>query len=373
MMITMNTKVLWGLTLVQPLLKNRGKDATLADIRVAESDRDIAFQRYRKEMMAVVAEAAAAYWDLLGEQEKYNIRKDSVRIGARILADNKLRVSEGTMAETEVLEAEASLALRHSLVSAAQQDIASAVNKVRDFIFSTVTGKWVDIEAIESLEKDDETPDFDHSLRAALALRPEYLAGKIKLDREDIRVAYHQNQRWPQLDLKASYGLNGLDDNAGDSWDDAFDAAHESWSIGLELRVPLGGGQRSRSELQAAKLRKQQSILELKATEVVLTNNVDTQVKNVLGSMDQVIQYNRIVDKTQRLLAVELARLDEGQSTSRLVLDREEALIRAKEDALKRMVEKQKAVIALKKAEGSLLKHYGISETTEEAQNGQEQ
>ena len=354
-----------GLNVVQPLLKNLGKDATMADTRVAEAESKIAYQRYRKEMLAVVEEAVAAYWDLFGQQEKFKIREDSVRIGETILADNRIRVREGRMAETEILEAEASLALRKSLVSAARQDIASAVNQVRGFLFASATGRWEDIKVIEPLPITEEAPILAESLKRTFSLRPEYLAGKIKIALEDIRLAYHENQNWPQLDMKMSYGLNGLADQIDDSWDDAFSADHESWSVGLELRIPLGGGKRAASELTAANLRKQQSLLELKATEVALTNIVDTRIKNVFSSMDQLRQFQRIVDHNQRLLEVELERLAEGRSTSRQALEKEEALIRVKEDALNRSIALQKAIVALKKAEGSLLLHYGLTDEVE--------
>lgn len=354
-----------GFNVVQPLLKNRGEDATLADTRVAEAESKMAFQRYRKEMMAVVEEAAAAYWDLYGQQEKHKIRQDSVRIGETILAENRLRVREGRMAETEILEAEASLALRKSLVSAAQQDIASAVNQVRGFLFASATEKWNSIKVIDSLPALNQTPNLNESLKRTFASRPEYLAGKIRIGMEDIRVSYQENQGWPQLDMKMSYGLNGLADQVDSSWDDAFSGEHESWAVGLELRVPLGGGKKAASELTAANLKKQQALLELKATEVALTNIVDTRIKNVLSSSDQLRQFQRIVDHNQRLLEVEIARLDEGRSTSRQTLEREEALIRAKEDALNRAIALEKAILALKKAEGSLLQHFGLADLVE--------
>ena len=43
-----------------------------------------------------------------------------------------------------------------------------------------------------------------------------------KVRQEELRVAYAKNQRLPQLDLKASYGLNGLGSTPGESWDDVL-------------------------------------------------------------------------------------------------------------------------------------------------------
>jgi outer membrane protein len=53
-----------GLSMVQPLLKNFGVNATTARIRLAAAASDLAFQEYRRQLMLVVARAESAYWDL---------------------------------------------------------------------------------------------------------------------------------------------------------------------------------------------------------------------------------------------------------------------------------------------------------------------
>src|SRR5689334_22170588 len=62
-----------GATITQPLLKNFGKDATMARIRLAAVASDIAFQEYRKQLMIVLSQAESAYWDLYLMQEQEEI------------------------------------------------------------------------------------------------------------------------------------------------------------------------------------------------------------------------------------------------------------------------------------------------------------
>ncbi|MEA1900040.1 MAG: TolC family protein, partial [Thermodesulfobacteriota bacterium] len=112
-----------GASLTQPLLKNAGLKTTMANIHIAEADYDIALHTYRQQMMQVVSNAVAAYWNLYLAQEKYRMRQDSVKIAEQVLRDNRERVKTGKMAETEVMEAEAGLLLRKSLESEAKQDI----------------------------------------------------------------------------------------------------------------------------------------------------------------------------------------------------------------------------------------------------------
>ena len=366
-----------GGSITQPLLKSGGVTATMANIRLAEADLDIAFQAYRQEIMREVSNAASAYWDLYLAQEKYRVRRDSVRIAEQILKDNRERVKTGKMAETEVLEAEAGLALRNSLEIAAKQDLIFAINNVRTLFSSSAAESELRIRATDRIEIDEIktqaiAPYMGASLQKAFELRPEYISSRQKIEREGIRIAFAENQRWPQLDLNASYGLNGLDYSAGSSFSEAINQNYKAWSVGLELRIPLGGGKKSRSELEAARHRKRQALLEVKAVEVALANAVDTAIRNLRSTREQVMCYANVVDSNKRLLEVELARFEAGKSNSRLVLDREEDLNKAREFELESLVNYKKALLQLKIAEGSLLINYGIEvmEVKSDSQSG---
>ncbi len=350
-----------GASVVQPLLKNGGIEATMANIHVAEADADMSLQGYRREMLQVVAEAASAYWDLCLAQEKLRVRHESVRIAREILRDNKERVRTGKMAETEVLEAEAGLAARKSMESAARQEVVSAMNDVKTLLSSPAGEIKGAVIASERPALRDIEVDFQSSYRESLEMRPEYLSTKKKVEREGIRIAYAENQKWPQLDLKASYGINDLDvDKPRDAVHLAGNRDYESWSVGIELRIPIWGGRKTRSELAAAKKRKKQALLELKATETALANAVDTSIRSVRSALSQAESYAEAVRLNERLLAVELSRLDAGKSNSRTVLDREEELNKVREYYLESLINVQKASIALESVKGTLLRNHGI-------------
>ncbi len=351
----------FGGSLVQPLLKNAGIDVTRANIRVAEADAAMAFQGYRRELLQVVSEAASAYWNLCLAQEKVGVRAESVRIAQAILDDNRERVRTGKMAETEVVEAEAGLVLRKSLEVAARQELMMAVNAAKT-LFSMpameINGRVV---ATDKLALREVETDFTRAYEESRRARPEFLSVLHKIEREGIRLAYAENQRWPQLDLKASYGINGLDnDSPSGSWSMAKDNQYPSYTVGLEFRIPIMGGEKTKSEVAAAKRRKEQTLLELKATETALANAADTSIRNVRSAIDQAEKYAQVVRLNEQLLVVEMERMAAGRSNSRLVLDRDEELNRAREAYLESLVNFEKAVIALDAVKGSLLQKYGI-------------
>lgn len=347
-------------TLTQPLLKGGGIQPTMAGIRVAESDAEIEFQNYRELAMRVLSQAIAAYWDLYIAGEKYKVRTDSVLNAEQLLNDNIVRVQTGKMAETEVLEAKAGYALRRSLQSEARQQVIFSTNNVRNFFSNSVAEKGLSIEPVDRIEIENMALDFTDSVVKAFKMRAEYLSVHRKITREEIKVAFAENQRWPQLDMKASYGLNGLATDTAGSWDEVQKSDYDTWSVGLEFRIPLGGDRKSRGELEASKQRKKQALLELKAVEVAMINAVDTSIRSVLSSQDQLKHYADVVDFNKLLLEAEVARFQAGKSNSRLLLEKEEDLNQAKEAHLESLLKYAKAILGLKLSEGSLLVKYGI-------------
>lgn len=346
--------------LTQPLLKNGGIRTTMAGIKVAEADADIEFQTYRNQMMQVIADAISTYWDLYIAREKYEVIEDSVDIAAKLLSHNRVRVATGKMAETEVLEAEAGLAIRKSLQSEAEQQVILATNSVRSLFSLSVADNQLSIKPTDRIEIKPLETNFETSLAKAFKMRAEYISSRRKVEREDIRVVYAKNQRWPQLDLKGSYGLNGLARSSRDSVDETLSKKHPNWTLGVELRIPLGGDIKGRSELEASRQRKRQALLELKAVEISLANTTDTAIRGVQSALDQLRQYISVIDFNERLLEAEVARFRGGKSNSRLVLEKEGNLLQAKEARLDSLLKYKKALLGLEMAEGSLLLNHGI-------------
>ena len=358
--VDQESQTVFGASITQPLLKGGGVKATIAGIEVAQADAEIAFQNYKAQAMRVVSEAIASYWDLYLAREKYRIRKESAENASEILRENRVRVKTGKMAETEVLEAEAGLALRRSLVSDAQQNIVYAKNRIRSYFSSSAAVEKADIQPTDSPHPVEAKQDFADSLSRAFKHRADYLASRKKIEREDIRMVFAENQRWPQLDLKGSYNMNGLTETPRSSWNDAWERDYETWYLGIELRIPLGGDRKSRSELEATRQRKKQALLELKAMEVSLANDTDTAIKGVENVWEQARQYAGIVEMNRRLLEAENAKFKAGKSSSRLLLEREEELNKAKEAEMESLVRYRKSLLQLEMAEGTVLANQGI-------------
>jgi outer membrane protein len=355
-----------GTSIVQPLLKNGWGMATLANIRVAALESDIAFQDYRRQMMVVLSTAEAAYWDVYLTQEQLRLNQESVTLADTILADVRISFEVGKSNELDVVQAEAGLALRKSKRSEAEQKRYEAINRLTAFYSGAVVSTNASIKAVTAPETTETDLNYFDAWGEAFETNPDYLIQRKKVIEEDVKLAYSRNQRWPQLDVKASYGLNGLGNTPAASMDDIESAAFSSWSIGMEFRIPLAGGIKGRNELAAAKLRKQQAILSLKDVEVQIANALDTSIHKVRSAHENVTNYQTVVALNQNLLDTQLARLQVGKSDTRRVLEIERDLFEAKTAALESLIQYQKAKLELELVKGSTLKRRALDLTRRE-------
>lgn len=358
-----------GLNLTQPLLKNGGRAASMANIRLAALASDIAFQEYRRQLMLLISTAEAAYWNLYMAQEQLLFFRESVGLAETILSDNKERLNAGKGSSLEILESEAALALRKSRQSEALQAYFEAANRLTTLYSESVIRTNRMIVAIEEPLTLQYSLDFLQSWQNAFDLNPDYLTQQIRILQENVRLAFTKNQRWPQLDLKASYGVNGLGETPWDSWDDVERRDFPSWSMGVELRIPLMGGLKPKYEYDAAWIRQKSALLALQELETQIANSLDTALRKVTSSHRGVQSYKTAVVFSQNLLDTQLARLDVGKVESRKVLETEADLFEVKNSVVQAMVTFRRALLELGLIEGSILKSRNLDISRQELES----
>ena len=357
-----------GLSVTQPILKNAWNSATLATVRLAALASDLAFQEYRRNMMIILSTAEAAYWNLYLSQEQVRFFDESVALAEGLVRDTRARLEAGRASDLDVLQAEAGLALRKSKLAEAQQKQRETVAQLRTPISLPVDAVEVEIRAKDQPNPLADVPPFEQSGQRALELNPDYLSEQKKLAQENVKLAYAKNQRLPQLDLKASYGLNGLGDSPGDSWQQAQSGDFPSFSVGVEVRIPLGGGIKARNDLDAARLKKKQALLQVKEIETQVLNAVKTALLKVENARNTVQNYRDVVRYDEDLLKTQMARLQEGKVEGRKVLEAEADLFEARNGVAEALVQHERARLEMVLVEGALLQARNLEWTQQELQ-----
>ena len=345
-----------GISLTQPLLKNAWFPATLANIRLAALGSEVAYQEYRRQMMVIISTAEASYWNLFLAQEQARFFRESVRLAEDVVMDANARFRAGKGAELEVLEAFAGLSLRRSKLKEAEQKYFETAAQLRTLMSEASADEPLLVEAVDRPGAAAQMPAFHESGQTALETNPDYLGQLGKMKQENIRLAYAKNQRLPQLDLRASYGLNGLGADPGSSWEDVQRRGFPSFSVGAELRIPLGGGIKGRNDLAAARLRKQEALVGLKETETQILNAIDVALRKIRSTQESTVDYERVVTFSEALLDTERARLAEGKVGIRRVLEVDASLFEARNSVVEAKVQYERARLELELVQGTLLR-----------------
>ena len=345
-----------GATLIQPLLKNFGPAATLARIRLASIGSEIAFQEYRRQRMLVLAQAEAAYWDLYFMQEQQKYSGESVKTAEKILVDNRARMEVGRGAELDVLQAEAGLALRKTRLNQAGQKVYDGGRKLTS-LYSLVSTNLEKIPcAIDQPQSVVDALSNSQDVQMAFQDNPDYRIRLRQAEQEKVRVRYTRNQRLPQLDAKGSYGFNALGTNTISAWDSVERAEYPAWTIGLEMRIPLGGGSKERNEYMAAKLNHQKSIVAIQEAETQILNAIDAARNRVQASWENIGSQQSVAQYHEKLLNAQMDKLSVGAIDSRTVLETEEKLFEARMAMVEILVTYRKALLDLELIRGSYLK-----------------
>jgi outer membrane protein len=347
----------FGVNIQQPLLKDRGRSATMARARIAAGEEEIAFQDYRQLLAEVLFQVEAAYWELYLAQETLRLRTASRDNAEMLLTDNRERVKAGKMSELEVLQARAGVSLRESQMGQAVQKLVESSNRMKGLLANVGAAPGILLHAADQPRLSHAKGDFTHDIAAAFTSQPAYLARVKRIEQQQTRVEHARNQRRPRLDLTASYGYNGLDSGISGAFRRIEDRDYPSWTVGLEFRIPFPGDARGTRELAAARARLREAEYQLRMLEVEVTNAVHG-VHQKVGNLARVMaNLEVVVDFNEQLLATEVSRLEEGLSDSRRLLEVESDLADARIAYLESRTAYQIAAVELELVTGRLLEN----------------
>ncbi len=338
----------------------------MAGIRLAALNSEAAFQEYRRELMVALAKAEAAYWNLYLAQEQLKFIDESIKVAESILDDSWGKLTAGKGSELDVKEAEAGLALRRNKRNEALQLASDATGQL-------LVQAGVSPETLPILVRAMDVPtgaglrhSHAESWRTLLQLNPDYTIQKQKVDEAMLRYKVARNQNLPELNLKGSYGLNGLADTPDGAWSQLANGGFPSWSAGLEFRIPLGGGIRSRAEMSAAQLAVDQAKIQLRGLETQLGNAMSTAFRNLQANEASSDDYRTMIKFNESLLKTQQERLLQGKVEGRRVLEVEAGLFEVKQGLAESLVRFERTALELKLAEGSLLQSRKLEFTPKE-------
>jgi outer membrane protein TolC len=340
-------------SITQPILRNFGIDLNRSKIKIANNNRLLSLDQFKDKVSTVVWRAEETYWSLVLSRNLLAVKKKSLQLAENLLERNRSLVEVGKLPPIEVLQAQVGVASREEEIIMAESKVRDVEDLLKQHLNLPLEGQTIipaDQPTFEPIEA-----NLEKSLENAFQNRPDYHEVKVNVDNLEILTKVAKNQMLPGLDLKASYGLNGINREYRDTWGKLDDADTYSWLVGLSLEIPLGN-RWAKNEFVKRKMDKDKAsliVVGLKQRIEVEVREANREVNTCLKRIEAAKQARLLAE--QRLKAEE-ERLQLGLTTSVEVLRFQEGLAVTEAKEITAVIDYLKAWAHLSKATGTSLK-----------------
>lgn len=304
-----------------PLWRDRSVDQSRLDLRQSELNKDIAGSLLDEQKLHVYREAAASYWNWLAAGKRLRTLQGLLAIAEDRQTQLKKRVALGDIPAIEEKENERAILARREQISAAERLLQKSALYL-SLYYRTAEGQMILPKAElmphhfpSALVPENSVLEADKAF--AQENRPEVKRILREMEMERNALAFHENQRAPQLDLivRGSRDVQPGTTFQRDPWEGDFSLVFQ---VPLQTRKQDGkiGGVEQKIEILRTKLAYQKDKVVLEATDAFqMIVNAEQRMKIIREELQV----------AENLARAEKTRFDLGDSTLLIVNLREQA------------------------------------------------
>jgi len=201
-----------GFNFTQPLFRNLKIDSFRRDIRISKKQTSLSSAQFRFRVIETVTVVVQSYWDLAYTYSDLEVKRETARWALDQLEMNKRLAAAGTLAQVQIVEAEAELERREGDVLTAMENVNRAQNVLKQLLLpDRKDNLWSQtFKPSDSADLKPNSIQLEEGLQKALAARPELEQIGLQEELNAIDVSYNRDQVRPQVDLLANYLSTGL-------------------------------------------------------------------------------------------------------------------------------------------------------------------
>ncbi|HEY6232696.1 MAG TPA: TolC family protein [Pyrinomonadaceae bacterium] len=386
----------------QPLVRGLKFDNNRRQIEIARKNLSLTDAQFRQRAIETITSVQRAYWDLVFALRNLQVQRDAVHDSRLQLEHNQRLVKEGALAPIDVVAAEAQLASFEQTLFSSLEEVSRSENNLKNLIaVDRQSDLWsqsiIPTDPVDLVPPDITLPE---AMKAAMENRPELQQSEVAREINQIDQKYFREQTKPAIDLVGSYGMVGLAGtssgganpltasstqlrdavnrlliNAGfdrlpdppaqtispdllggydQSLQNLLSNRFNNFRVGVQINLPLRNrtaqAQLGRSLVEGERLATLRQQLE---------QNVQVDVRNSLQQVRSAEARLRAAgiarEASEQQYQSEQRKLDAGQSTVFLVLERQTALTTARGNELRAQTDLNKAIADLQRATGNAL------------------
>jgi outer membrane protein TolC len=375
--------------ITQPLLRNRGAYLNRIPIMVARSRLRVSESEMRERIIALLAQAENAYWDVVDAREALKVRQKSLELAEAFLKRSRRELELGAISPLEIYQPEQQYATAQVAVTLAEYRLKQREDALRKWIGADLHPEIRRLpvmltETVLTPITDSALIEAEEAIVKALRLRPEIEASRFTTEVADLQIQQATNQLRPDLSLTGNYTSQGRGGNffqrtfAGatgigatptsvtlipggftDALDQLFRFNYPVYGFSLQLRLPLRD-RRASADLADAAIAKKREMLALRNLE----QRIRLEVLNALSGVEQsragIRQATVARDFAQKRLDAENRRYELGVSQIFLVLQAQTDLTTSESELLTQSIAYRRNLITLLQVTGELLNERNV-------------
>lgn len=350
----------------QPLLRNFLIDPGRQQLMIARINEDIADLQLRQQLTATERVARNAYYDLILANGQLEVNRQSLELARTALQQNERRVEVGTMAQIDILEAQAEVSRVEESVIIAEAAIKSAEDNLRTLILNPKGPDYWTTRLVPTEQPTLTAPpvDVEAAVRTALSNRTDLAQFRKQLETTQVNIDFARNQKLPDVNLIANYntvGVGGtqyrfspgifppvpesqLERSFRDALSDVFGQNFKTWSVQLQISYPLGTSS-AEANHAAARLELEQQQNNLLDAELNVTAQVRDAGRQVNTALQRVQSTTRAREFAERRLDAENKRVTVGLSTTFQLFQAQRDLASVRQQELRAIIDYNRALV----------------------------
>lgn len=349
-----------GITLTQPLLKDGGFNANLAEIRIAKSNGKLADLEWQSRTAGLVGEVMKRYYDVIFAYENMGIQRDAIGLAEKLLDDNRKKGKEGVVAPNDINVSEAAVYIRQEEAIIAETQYMERQNALQ-LLFKTMAeaDHVVSVRPLDQLSGSVSIPKRAELLTQAWNNRYDVLQAGEVVNQRQVQTAYAKNQVKPRLDLIGSAGVHSLDGSLSESYSRAGEGQGPEWAVGVTFSVPFSFG-RQKAQSRLAQHEEVQAEIDVERVKVQVSLEIDTVLSRLNADQQRVTTARKSREVALKTLEAESKRFTEGVSTSYQVLEYQKEYSQTRSREVAALADLNKDMVDLYLTTSQLLERRGI-------------
>jgi outer membrane protein TolC len=317
-----------GVEVRQPLLRGGRTYVARREIADAEYDLVIEQARLQSEILNVKADTKAAYYETILAARLIEVTEQAIARNVELLEASEALFKAGRASKRDVLSASISLSQDLARLAGRRADLELARNDLRD-VTGLPIGTRIEL-ADEKIRFEPVEIRLADWIRTALGSRPEVLAQRTRIEKNDLEIRVSENDVFPQFDLVGLYRRS----QAADSLSRAYQLDSNRWEAGVEFSIPLWNTA-AKERLVQAQIRDRRLERELRQIERQIELEVRAVVIELGSRLARLRALTATVEESRALVQVASARYQHGLANNLDITDAQDDLRDAETDMLR--------------------------------------